>query len=259
MAEPCSVWPVDEACSYGIPVDPVDRTPVQVHAMAVATEILWRLTAGIYGTCPITVRPCGRKCGSFDFFPTQTIQGVWINVACGCEQSTCGCCYVCEIALEGPVAEVTEVKVDGVVVPPEVYRIDNGNLLVRTDLAEDGECWPQCQDLGSPDTELDTFSITYEKGLPVPVGGQRAVSALAAEIIKSCEGGPCRLPARVQQITRQGEQIQLINDVDFLRSGLTGLPDVDIWLTAVNPTGQRQPSRFWSPDMQPVLRSTTWP
>lgn len=259
MAEPCSVWPVDEACSYGIPVDPEDRTPVQVHAMAVATEILWRLTAGIYGTCPVTVRPCGRKCGSFDFYPMQTLQGVWINVTCGCEESVCGCCYVCEIALEGPVASVTEVIVDGVVVDSESYRIDNGNMLVRTDIAEGGECWPQCQDLGLPTTEEGTFGITYEKGLPVPSGGQRAVAALAAEIVESCEGGPCRLPSRVQEVTRQGVQIQLINDVDFLRSGLTGLPEVDLWLAAVNPTGQRQRSRFWSPDMQPALRSTTWP
>lgn len=257
MAEPCGPWPVDEACSYGIPVVPADRTPLQVHAMAVATEMLWRLTAGIYGTCPYTVRPCGRKCGSFDFFPTQTIQGVWINVSCSCEQSTCGCCYVCEIELPGPVAEVTEVKIDGIVIDPGTYRIDNGNRLVR--VGQDAECWPQCQTLSEPDTEVDTFSVSYLKGLPVPPGGQRAVAALAAEIVKSCTQGPCRLPARVQQIVRQGETIQLINDVDFLRSGLTGIPEVDMWLVAVNPTAQRQPSRVWSPDVQPVMRSTTWP
>lgn len=256
MAEPCSVWPVDEACNFGIPADPMARTPIQVHAMAVATELLWRLTAGIYGTCPRVVRPCGRKCGSFDFYPTQTIQGIWINVACGCEESKCGCCYVCEIALDGPVASVTEVKIDGLVINPDTYRIDNGNMLVRLD---GNECWPQCQTLGLPDTEQGTFSVAYEKGLPVPSGGQRAVAALAAEIVKSCDSGPCRLPSRVQRLVRQGETIDLINDVDFLRSGLTGLPEVDAWVVAVNPTAQRQPSTIWSPDMQPVLRTTTWP
>jgi len=257
VAVPCSDWPIDEACDFGIPADPGMRTPVQTHAVSVATELLWRLTAGVWGTCPVTVRPCGRKCsGFFDWYPSQLADGRWINITCECDASPCGCCYVCEIALDGPVASVTEVKIDGVVVDPGTYRVDNGNMLVRL---TGNDCWPACQDLGSPDTEVDTFSVTYERGLPVPIGGQRAVAALAAEVVKSCTAGPCKLPARVQEIVRQGERIQLINDVDFLRSGLTGLPEVDLWLTSVNPTGQREVSTVYSPDLEPKLRVTTWP
>lgn len=257
MAEPCQDWPIDDACNFGIPANPVLRTPLQTYAVKVASEWLWRLTAGIYGLCPVTVRPCGKTCeGFFEFWPTQLPDGRWINISCGCEDGPCSCCRVCEIALEGPVASVTQVKIDGIVVPAPAYRIDNGNMLVRTD---GGDCWPKCQDLSLPDTQPETFSITYQKGLTVPIGGTRAVAALAAEVVKSCTASPCRLPARVQEITRQGERIQLINDVEFLKSGLTGIPEVDGWVTAVNPFGHRSKPTVWSPDLKPDYRYQTWP
>lgn len=256
MAEPCADWPIDDACNFGIPSDPGSRTPVQAHAVAVATEMLWRLTGGMYGLCPVTVRPCGRRCnGFFDFWPVQLTDGRWINITCGCDDTPCGCCHVCEIQLPGVVDAVTQVKIDGVIIDPATYHVDNSNYLVRVGT----ECWPECQQLAEPDTQLDTFSVTYVEGMQVPIGGQRAVAALAAEIVKSCTAGPCKLPSRVQEIVRQGERIQLINDVDFLRSGLTGLPEVDMWLTAVNPAGAREPSRVMSPDLQPTMRVQTWP
>jgi hypothetical protein len=253
----CADWPIDPNCDFGIPANPAQRTQHQTHAVGVASEILWRLTAGIFGVCPITVRPCGRTCEGFPLsYPAQLPDGQWINVSCGCDYSPCACCRVCEIALEGPVASIIAIKIDGDVVPSSSYRVDNGNLLVRTD----GEsCWPKCQELSKSDTEPGTFSVTYQQGIAVPVGGQRAVAAFAAEIVKSCTSGQCRLPARVQEITRQGERIQLINDVEFLRSGLTGLPEVDHWLVSVNPTGQRQRSSVWSPELQPQFRAQTWP
>lgn len=228
---------------------------MQNHAVKVASEILWRLTGAVFGTCPITVRPCGRKCATFATYPAQLGTGVWINVACDCD-GVCGCCSVCELKLEGPVASVTSVKMDGTALNPSVYRVDNGNMLVRVD---GGPCWPTCQDLAKADTQVGTFSVTYQRGLPVPVGGQRAVAEMAAEIVKSCTGGACRLPSRVQEITRQGERIQLINDVEFLKSGLTGLPAVDMWVVAVNPYSHREPPSVYSPDLPPASRVTTWP
>ena len=38
------------------------------------------------------------------------------------------------------VGSVTEVTIDGVLVPPSVYRVDNSTQLVRTD----GGSWPSC-------------------------------------------------------------------------------------------------------------------
>lgn len=245
MAQPCNDWPLNAGCTYGIPVDPLLRTPTQAYAVSRATEILWRLTAGVYGLCPLTVRPCGRKCVGFDYWPTQTANGSWVNVACGCESAQCGCCYVDGIALDGPVASVDVVLIDGVVVAPGTYRVDNGYLLTRVGAAT---AWPKCQDLSLPDTEVGTFSVTYQRGSDVPLGGQGAVAALAAEIVKSCTGAACRLPSRVQQFTRQGITVDIMNDVEFLRSGLTGIPEVDQWVSSVNPHNQRSQSSIYSPD-----------
>jgi hypothetical protein len=40
--------------------------------------------------------------------------------------------------------------------------------------------------------------------------------------------------------------------------GLTGIPEADMWLLAVNPFRQRSPSRVYSPDYRRP-RVTTWP
>jgi len=256
MVEPCADWPIPENCSYGIDPDPETRPAEQAFAVTVATGMLSRATLDTFGVCPITVRPCGYRCANATTYPAQLPTGEWVNIACDCPSSLmCGCCEVCEIYLEGPINAITEVKVGGVVIPPSAYRVDNSNLLVRID---GGDCWPICQDLATPDTEPNTFSITYEMGVPVPAGGQRAVAALAAEILASCNGGACRLPARVQELVRQGERIQLINEIDFLRSGLTGIPEVDQWVVSVNPYGLHTAPMIWSPDLSGPHRVTTW-
>lgn len=255
MAGPCADWPIDPACNYGIPDNPASRSAVQAFAVKVASEWLWLLTAGIYGTCPRKIRPCGRRCVGFDYYPSQLVDGTWVNITCTCDSSPCGCCYVCEIELDGPVDSVTEIKIGGVVVNSSTYRIDDGFKLVRVG---NNPCWPSCQNLSAADTETNTFSVTYQQGLAVPTMGKRALGALAAEIVKSCAGSACRLPAGVQSITRQGISMEMI-DVDLLKSRLTGIPEVDSWVNLVNPQGQLEPSTVWSPDLQPVLRTQTWP
>ena len=190
MAGPCADWPIDPACNYGIPDNPASRSAVQAFAVKVASEWLWLLTAGIYGTCPRKIRPCGRRCVGFDYYPSQLVDGTWVNITCTCDSSPCGCCYVCEIELDGPVDSVTEIKIGGVVVNSSTYRIDDGFKLVRVG---NNPCWPSCQNLSAADTETNTFSVTYQQGLAVPTMGKRALGALAAEIVKSCAGSACRL------------------------------------------------------------------
>jgi hypothetical protein len=59
------------------------------------------------------------------------------------------------------VYDVTEVQVDGVVLPDGAYRVDAPGRLVRTD----GGCWPDCQDMGAPAGADNTFFVTYRYGL----------------------------------------------------------------------------------------------
>lgn len=253
----CAPWPIDAACAFGIDPDEETRPDDQVFAVKLASEILWRFTAGIYGPCPVTVRPCRKSCGQGTpgFFP-HLIAGTWVNVVCGCDGAdTCSCNTVSKVLLPGPVAEITEVKVDGEILTPEGhYVVQNKNFLVRQ-----GGTWPTCQDMAKDDDQPGTWSVTYKRGRPVPDGGKRAVAELASEFLKACaEDEECQLPARVQTLTREGVAMSLLDDFDYLDKGRTSIGTIDLWLSAVNPDGRRSPSTVWSPDM-PEAVVQTWP
>ncbi|MBA9005944.1 hypothetical protein [Thermomonospora cellulosilytica] len=260
--EPCQ-WPIDAGCCDAWEdASEEDRE----FARRVATEILWRLTGMRFGLCPVTVRPCRRKCADQAALPVWAgspaappfipymRDGVWCNARCGTCTTECGCSPLCEVLLPAPVHDVTEVWVDGQLVDPGGYRVDDHRLLIRTD----GECWPDCQDLEMPHDAPGAFAVTYTWGVPVPPAGQYAAGVYACELLKACTGGPCQLPKRVQQITRDGVQMTVVDPMDFLEQGLTGIPEVDTWVKAVNPHRLTGRSRVYSPDYRPPRR-TTWP
>lgn len=259
QAEPC-LWPINTNCcpDWGT-LDP----QLQEDATAWATNILWALTGRQFGQCTITVRPCGSTCnfaGGYmtwpvtldggnaaaagGWFPFVDQSGVWRN--CGCVGG-CSCKPRCEVWLPGPVASVSEVVVDGVTIDPAAYRVDNDHLLVR----QDGECWPECQDFNlsgiAPDDE-NTFLVTYQRGIPVPVAGQIAAGLLACDFAKSCTTG-CKLPGNLSSLTRQGVEVSLADPTDELNDGLTGVPQVDQWIRAVNPSKIQQRPRVYSGDV----------
>lgn len=80
-------------------------------------------------------------------------------------------------------------------------------------------------------------------GTPVPGGVGVLVGTLAKEFLDACSGGKCRLPRRVQQVSRQGVSYQMVDPTDIYRSGLTGIPEIDIWLSSVNPNRLMAPPR----------------
>ncbi|WP_235687034.1 hypothetical protein [Tomitella gaofuii] len=104
-----------------------------------------------------------------------------------------------------------------------------GNLLYRV-----GGVWP-VQDRGRPLGESGTWSVEYRRGVRPPEQVGRLVGLLAAEFYAACTGGKCRLPRRVQTVSRQGVTMQLADPTDIYESGKTGIPEVDMWLAAVNP------------------------
>lgn len=245
MAEqPCS-WPINtNCCSEWDTFSP----ELQDDATAWATQILWALTGRRFGTCPIMVRPCGGGChaGWYMTWPVYLDgnsgasggtwapfvdgSGNWRNCAC---VGACTCAASCEVWLPGPVASITSVHVDGVLVPSTAYRVDNGNILVR----QDGECWPECQDFDLSATGIDvenTFVIAYERGTPVPAGGEIAAGLLACDFARSCTTG-CKLPGNLASLSRQGVEVAMADPTDELNAGLTGVPQVDQWIRAMNP------------------------
>jgi len=82
----------------------------------------------------------------------------------------------------------------------------------------------------------------------VPLGGQIAAGLLAGELLKARRGGKCRLPARAQSVAREGVDVTLLDPAALYEAGLTGLAEVDQWITAVNPARLRTRPSVSSPD-----------
>lgn len=233
------------------------------RASRMAVSVLWALTGRQFGRCMTTLRPCRKQCApnlgtwaGSSWVPVLS-NGTWTNVRCGCAGHDCSCTSICEVELPGWLPEPVIVHVDGEILSPDSYRVDNGRWLVRQ-----GEgCWPNCQDLSLPDGEPGTWSITVETGIPVPPEGQWAAGQLACELIKACApgGGECRLPSGVQELHRQGVDI-VFQDIQRVTAGgrLTGLAEVDLWIRAVNPHAITQRPAVYSPELKRG-RVQTWP
>jgi hypothetical protein len=229
-------------------------------AGSVATELLWMLSGRRYGLTELTVRPCWRV-DDFDgdfwrlvphlpLWPYGWAAAPW----CGCSRPGCGCTRrPNEVGLAGPVHDVVQVRVDGQTVPPAGYQVYDHRWLLRVD----GENWPERQDLTAADDRPGGFVVTYRRGVPVPAGGRYAAGQLACELAKAMVSDKdCRLPRRVQSVVRQGVQRTFIDPAELARDGLTGLPEVDQWLGAVNPHRLPRDSIVWSPDLTPARRRT---
>lgn len=258
---PCN-WDVDTSCcdtwaDYS--------TQLQTAAAEYGAFTVWAATGRRFGLCERTVRPCGVQPVNIPngyFWSEGTwlpyiFNGAWRNCWGGCGNTGFGCCTCeprCQVWLPAPVASIpaTGVSVDGAIVNVDSWRIDNGMWLVRTD----GECWPNCQDY-NVDSGAGTFTVTFLQGIPVPDILLRAAGELACEWAKSCLGQACRLPQRVQSITRQGVSMSMVNIDDVLRAGLTGVQTVDQVIMMFNPYGLKSRMRIFSPD-QPVNRTVTY-
>lgn len=231
-------------------------------ALKTATGVLWALSGRRFGACEITVRPCRQPCANYPLgydgiisngpWTPALIGGEWFNLRCGECGDDCGCSSTSSIDLPGPVDEIISVKVDGdTLTAGSDYVLYDRERLYRV-----GGRWPTCQDLTAPDTDDNTWSVTFTRGLPLPVEGQLALGILACEILSILNGGDCKLPARVTEINRQGVDLTITDPQDFLKDGRTGLFLVDLWLAAVNPDSLTRGATFFSLDAPPARRQT---
>jgi hypothetical protein len=241
----CTVWELDLDCCD---LPDGDHDDLIAAKQAISSQILFDGSGRRWGTCEVTVRPCLRRCGGIFGLPNpyKGSDGEWRNFAtCGCA-GACSCDELCEIVLDGPVAEVVQVLIDGDELMPENYRLDlvNGEYrLLRTD----GGCWPSCSDIAAGCDEEGAFCVTYMKGIELDALAIAANSELTCELVKSCIDGckTCRLPKNVQAVVRRGVAINF----DTAKSWLKSLPMVAAFLEAVNPEGLSSPSTVWSPDL----------
>lgn len=264
---PCD-WPI--AYHTDPPECFADAEPEEIALYEeVAVGWLWNWTGGSFGECPTTIRPCRTECddsplfwgrgpypspGGGGYHPAY-INGTTFAIGCGqCNKQQCSCGSVSELVVPGPVSAIESIVIGGEALPATAYRVDNWNLLVR----EDGGSWPTCQDLSAPEGTQRSWEVHYVKGRPVPAGGQVAAGILACEVAKAARKDKgCALPQRIQQITRQGVTVTLIDDFKSLDEGKTGIYLIDTWVASVMKAPR--PSRVYSPDI-PIRkpRVTTW-
>lgn len=258
---PCQPW-VDEAtvrdCCTGI-----TATQDLAYPILVASDILWRLSGRQFGgLCALTVRPCSSYAGGGEGYPTNVGLGEWTEWGwplwsiggCACNSPReCGCARLSEIKLgASPIAYVSQVLVDGIVLPASSYRVDDRRWLVRlADPDGTAQSWPCCQSLELPTTAVGTFAVTFTAGEPPPPSGVMAATDLACQIGLACAGSTaCKLPQRLQSLTRQGVSASFYDPQNFLTEGRTGLYLVDLFLQATNPHRLERRSAVISPDVR---------
>lgn len=90
--------------------------------------------------------------------------------------------------------------------------------------------------------------VIYNYGSRPSAIAQRAIQVLASEMYKSdCDDDGCRLPERVTTVNRQGVSWTLIDPMDFIDKGRTGIIEIDMAINAVRTRAKARP-RVWSPE-----------
>jgi hypothetical protein len=257
VGDPIAPWVTGATLQADPRLVSIDIAKLDTWAQA-ATEILWGLSGRQFSglrTGDVLVLPpacgcdIGAAVGRSDMWGAQGgLVGYWpIGWIFGCS------CRA-EVTLpDRPVLSITEVTIDGAVLDPAGYRLDDNAVLVRTD----GSYWPLVG-TGIADTTTPRMHVTYEWGLAPPAAGVLAAQAYATELVLAGVGSTeCRLPDRVTSITRQDVLTTFADPTVLLEHGMTGLNTVDAWVHSVNPrahSGARP--RVLSPDLPRIRRTS---
>lgn len=169
----------------------------------------------------------------------------------GAQCDGCGDWSFSALELKGPIvwtdANPITVTVDGTTLASDGTKwvLIDKRWLLRVD----GNIWRRCQDIRLASTELGTLQVVYSYGTPVPAGGIQSAISLACQLalLFGWIAGDCQLPQRVSSLVREGVSVQIIDSLSIIKDGGTGITDIDMWLTAVNPCGLRRRPRVYSP------------
>jgi hypothetical protein len=270
---PCSPWVSNEQLRTLPDLRDLEDEYLSIAAEA-ASDTLYRLSGSQFTgeDCgPVTIRPLSRPVDADDrtwglgLSPLGYFES-WGSCSVGGYSYSgvvdhWGCSNPPEIDLGAfPVTTVTEVKIDGVVIPSNEYQLQDFRRLTRmrpsaAATPTDRWGWPTCQQFDLPDTEENTFSVTYTYGQPPPALGVLAAKVLAKNFALSLHGDPNDLPIRMTSISREGISAMVTDSMDFLSKGQTGIYEVDLFLRTVNPSGQRRQTAVWSPDLGRARRN----
>jgi hypothetical protein len=248
---PCTAWitGADVAACCSAASDEVGTfTSLLDDSAGVASQLLYELSGRRWaGLCSReNVRPCHSDCGcgwqvlSRGHIVAPNDDG-WL-----CAGANCPCHDGSRVKLAGWVREITQVKIDGVVMSASDYRVDEHKWLTRTD----GGRWPSCARRDLPDTEEGTFSVAYTYGVPPPLSAVDAAKQLACQVFLQCSGNDeCQIPTGATRITRAGITIERGYFSRNPKTGAwqTGINSVDYFLNTYNPHGLRRRALFFGP------------
>lgn len=135
-----------------------------------------------------------------------------------------------------PIISVSSVETANGIMPSADYRIANRSVIYRSNRAG----W----DFSSGAT------VTYEYGQYPPALGRLAALKLANEFVLAFEGSEsCALPANVTSVTRLGISFTLSNPAALAALRMTGIYEVDLFLSVSNPSGALKRPKVFSPDV----------
>lgn len=248
---PCTDWTDEEAVACLFPdisdtrgacADPDDEPIPASYAwndaelIRIASRILFLRTCRRFpGECVVELRPCD---------PCKSC-------------SSCKCWYTfIPLAGQYPILDVLEVKIDGVVIDPNSYRVDEYRRLVRTD----GGSWPRNQNLNSDPDEVgsNSFVIRYTTGRAIPEDLRYAATLLVGELKRACAGSEsCKLPDRVTSVVRDGVSFDLVDPQEIANGSSFGVPMIDSILKSYPCDDARRP-RLTSRLMHPLLDGSSY-
>lgn len=148
----------------------------------------------------------------------------------------------CTLDLRGaagvPVTSVGQVTIDGAVISPDRYELQDDRYLVWLDVDGDDTrtCWPCHQDLDEPIGGDGTWSVVVVDGRPVPADAVAMAGRLGWELalLMSPAGhASCRLSSKTQSAARRGASQRQIDPARLIELGATSLPEVDLWLRSI--------------------------
>lgn len=253
---------------------------VVTNSLLMASNVLYFLSAKQFaGSCEDTVRPCARILGVDHGRPIRNgmpwwngIGGSLVGYYIGIGSGQGWCLFNQVEEPDGnllpsinlgvyPLTGISYITIDGEVIDPTTYRIDNWRSLVRLadPVTTTNPGWPYQQRMDLTPDQPGTFEIQFAYGNVPDQGGVMACAELGYQIALSQSpnlSATCQLPARVRQITRQGVSAMVLDPMDFLDRGKTGLLLCDYWLSAVNKYGLTRRARVLSPDIGPRVRHT---
>lgn len=97
--------------------------------------------------------------------------------------------------------------------------------------------------------------VSYTYGSPPPELVEKAINTLTCELdLAFTNPDECRLPSRVTSISRQGIDMTILDPMDFLEEGLTGIEEVDSVIRYFNPVKAKGRARVYSADYRPGRR-----